>query len=35
MVDSIVDFTVWVSCAFGAELPDTPITAMFAVEEGY
>jgi hypothetical protein len=35
VVDSIVDFAVWVSCAFGAELPDTPIFAMFAVEEGY
>jgi hypothetical protein len=35
VVNSIVDFAVWVSCAFGAELPDTPVFVMFAVEESY
>lgn len=33
MVDPIVDLAVGIPCTLGAELPDTPVLAMFGVEE--
>lgn len=33
MVDSVVDFAIWIASAFGAKLPDGPFLAVFGVEE--
>lgn len=33
VVDTIVDFRVWVTSAFGAKLPYCPVFAVFRVEE--
>lgn len=33
VVYAIVNFTVWVACAFRTKLPNRPVFAMFRVEE--
>jgi hypothetical protein len=35
VMDSIVDFAVWVSCSLSTELPNTPVFAMLVIQEGY
>ena len=35
MVDSIVDFGVWVTCPLCSKLEDSPAFAMLAVEESH
>ena len=33
VIDAVIDFGVGIACSFGAELPYSPVFAMFGVEK--
>jgi hypothetical protein len=35
VIDTVVDFAVWISCSFGTKLPYCPVFSMLRVEELY